>query len=257
MGILGLPVLGLLAVTVFFWVTDADIVVSGLFYSEAQNAWPWRHSEPWMTLYHYGPMPGLILGCGGAVVFLLSWCGARLGSWREKGLFLALLLAIGPGLAVNGVCKPLWMRPRPHQIDSFGGDYAFVGVWGFGPRGASKSFPSGHASMGFFLMGPAFLLYRRQRRWALLFLVLGLLGGAVLGLARIAQGQHFLSDVIWSGGMVYLAGVILSYLLRLSSDAKSRNRLETPQPVIYSLDEPSDSETETPELDDAARRRAA
>ena len=90
-----------------------------------------------------------------------------------------------------------------------------------------------------------------------MFLVLGLLGGGVLGLARIAQGQHFLSDVIWSGGMVYLTGVILSYLFRLSADAKSRSKLETTQPVILSLDGPSDSETEMPDRDDVTRRRAA
>ncbi|MFV1965635.1 MAG: phosphatase PAP2 family protein [Pirellulaceae bacterium] len=255
--ILGFPLLFLLTLTVVFRLTNADVAISGLFYGGANEAWPWRKSEPWTTLYHYGPVPGLVLGIAGAVIALLGLFWSRLGSWREMGLFLVLLLAIGPGLVINGIFKPLWMRPRPQQVGAFGGDYVFVSVWDFGPPEASKSFPCGHASMGFFLMGPAFLLYRRRRSWAILFLLLGLVAGALLGLARMAQGQHFLSDVIWSGGMVYLAGVILSYLFRLVEDARSKDRMETTRPVILSLDGQNDPEMPTREPDDVGRRHAA
>jgi membrane-associated PAP2 superfamily phosphatase len=126
------------------------------------------------------------------------------------------MLALGPGLLVNGILKPQWCRPRPCQTECFGGTQAFVGVWGMGSSQRSKSFPSGHASMGFFLMAPAFLLYRRRPRLAAGFVVLGLAAGLALGVTRVLQGAHFASDVVWAGGMVYLTGLSLLGVFRLA-----------------------------------------
>jgi len=36
-----------------------------------------------------------------------------------------------------------------------------------------------------------------------------------MGLGRMIQGGHFASDVIWAGGLIYLIGLILYYLLGL------------------------------------------
>jgi membrane-associated PAP2 superfamily phosphatase len=109
--------------------------------------------------------------------------------------------------------------------------------------------------MGFFLMGPAFLLYRRRPRWAWFFLLLGMAGGGLLGLARVAQGQHFPSDVLWSGGLVYLSGLFLGYLFHLSANAREHWSVESVRPVIFSL---SGRRREgEPSRDRAASRRAA
>jgi membrane-associated PAP2 superfamily phosphatase len=151
-------------------------------------------------------------------------------------LFLAALLALGPGLAVNGVLKPYWSRPRPKEIKAFGGTQEYISVWQRGPLGVGKSFPSGHASMGFYLMAPAFVLYRRRPRWALAFLLLGLAGGAVIGLGRVAQGQHFPSDVLWAGGLVYLSGVLLRYLFHLASPRIGRGEVDEARPVLLSIE---------------------
>jgi membrane-associated PAP2 superfamily phosphatase len=37
----------------------------------------------------------------------------------------------------------------------------------------------------------------------------------LIGLGRMAQGGHFATDVIWAGGIVYLSGITLYYLLGL------------------------------------------
>ena len=57
-------------------------------------------------------------------------------------------------------------------------------------------------------MAPAFFLYRRRNGWALAFLLLGLFAGCLIGMARMAAGGHFASDVIWAGGFVYFTGLI-------------------------------------------------
>ena len=177
------PLVGLLGLTALFRFSAADVIICRFFYGGGSVGWPQYAAEPWTTLYHVGPYPGLLLGILGGLVGLGSYVWASLRRWREMGLFLALLLAIGPGLAINGIVKPQWSRPRPVQIKAFGGQHEFISVWGLGPRGASKSFPSGHASMGFYLMAPAFLLYQKRPRLAVLFLTLGLAGGSLLGFA--------------------------------------------------------------------------
>ena len=55
---------------------------------------------------------------------------------RDPGLFFALMLAIGPGVIVNGVFKPFWGRPRPHDTIPFGGERDFLPVFqkGYTPK---------------------------------------------------------------------------------------------------------------------------
>jgi len=210
-----LPLLALIVLTAAFRLTSLDTAVCRVFYGTADNAWPWASSEPWAFAYRYGNLPGLVLGGGGLIVAIASLFWSRLRPYRRAGFFLAAVLAMGPGLLVNGVFKPYWCRPRPVEIVDFGGNQPFVSVWEWNSLSESRSFPSGHASTGFYLMVPAFLLYRRRRGLALAFVLVGLLGGGFVGLARVVQGGHFPSDVVWSGGMVYLSGLALIYAFNL------------------------------------------
>ena len=96
----------------------------------------------------------------------------------------------------------MWMQ--------FRGERKFLPVleWGHGQDEAS--FPSGHASMGFYLMAPAFVCYRRRPRLALGFLLLGLISGGIIGMARVVAGGHFPSDIVWAGGVVYFTALALA-----------------------------------------------
>jgi membrane-associated PAP2 superfamily phosphatase len=149
------------------------------------------------------------------MVGIASLIWSRLSPYRRAGFFFAAVLALGPGLLINSVFKAHWGRPRPRQTVEFGGNLPFVSVWVRTSLSKSRSFPSGHASMGFYLMAPAFLLYRRRRGLALAFVFVGLLSGGYIGLARVVQGAHFPSDVVWSAGMVYLSGLVLVYVFDL------------------------------------------
>lgn len=67
------------------------------------------------------------------------------------------------------------------------------------------AFACGDASVGFFFLAPAFILAKRRRAW----LAVGLAAGGLLGLMRLAQGGHFLSDVIFSFYIVYFSAWLL------------------------------------------------
>jgi membrane-associated phospholipid phosphatase len=111
-------------------------------------------------------------------------------------------VAVGPGLLANTLFKDHWGRARPVQIEAFGGTHRFTPA----PLPAAEcdrncAFVSGHAALGFSLVSLAFLLPRgRSRRLGIAF-ALGF--GALVGLGRIVQGAHFLSDVVYAGLLVY------------------------------------------------------
>lgn len=205
-------ILGIL--TIIFWVTDLDIAIESLFYSP-EKGWFLKNANPWNFLYRYGNIPGLVLASGGALLFLWGLFSHKAMTYRKTALFLCLVMALGPGLVVNSAFKHYWGRPRPRQTQELGGTRQYLPVWQKGVSGEGKSFPSGHASVAFYLFTPFFFFRNNRRKWALFFLVLGITYGLFMGAARMVQGAHFPSDVVWAGGFTYLTGLVLSYFIRL------------------------------------------
>jgi len=220
-----IPAALLAVATAAFWLTDLDLALVRPFFSgDATNPefvarWPMTVAQPWKALYDWGIYPAWILGLGGLAVWIVSFLWKKIEPWRDPGLFYFLLLIVGPGILVNGVCKPYWSRPRPHAIEQFGGPRDFLPVLQLGFGKNDSSFPSGHASTGFYLMAPAFVLYRRRPWWAAAFLLLGLVCGGVIGAARVVAGGHFPSDILWSGGIVYFTALVLAAPFRFGKES--------------------------------------
>jgi lipid A 4'-phosphatase len=133
------------------------------------------------------------------VLASLKWQGLAPRGRRRAATFLLLVLLIGPGLIVNAF-KDTWGRARPVNVEELGGDRRFTPA--LVPSDQCRrncAFTSGHAAFGFWWMAPAFVDRRRRGMW----LALGLALGLGIGLLRIAQGGHFVSDVLFSGWIVY------------------------------------------------------
>ncbi len=166
------------------------------------------------VLYHWAPWPSLLLAAGAlGGLAVAPWMSAA-RRYRRAALFLVLLMALGPGLLVNVILKDYTGRPRPYQSEPFGGPFPYREAWELGPPGEGYSFPSGHASTAFYWMGLFFVCWRSRRRCAWIALGVGLAWGLVIGVVRMVQGGHFLSDVLWAGGLIYLLGWGLWYWLR-------------------------------------------
>ena len=212
----------LLLITGILWLTDGDRFITSLVprdhtiaavLPECDRAWPMGNLFPWNILYKLAPIPAVLLAVSAALILLIGFFKEQLAPWRKKAFFILLLLALGPGLVVNVLLKGELGRPRPRQIVEFGGEYEFTQCWIPGSGGSNSSFPSGHAAIAFFLMAPWFVLRDRKQRYAKTFLISGLLFGTLVGTARILQGGHFVSDILWSGGLLYLLGSLLGLIL--------------------------------------------
>lgn len=126
-----------------------------------------------------------------------------------------LVLGIAPGLIVNVILKDNWGRPRPAQTIEFGGTMNFTPAY-IPSKQDGYSFSSGHAAAAFSIMGFALLAKRRRKLW----MSLALTYGTLVGIARMAAGGHFLSDVITSFFIVYIfTHIFYKLIFKEESDA--------------------------------------
>lgn len=128
---------------------------------------------------------------------------------RTATLYLILSLAIGPGLIVHQGFKDHWERARPKNTEVFGGTQAYSPPLQPSDQGG-KSFVSGHGAMGFYLFSFALVTYGAlRRRW----MIAGVAAGLIIGCGRIAQGGHFLSDIVFSGCITILWAYACHWIL--------------------------------------------
>ncbi|CAA7611660.1 phosphatase PAP2 family protein [Magnetospirillum sp. UT-4] len=175
-----------------------DLTVSGWFYLPERKMFPAR-SEPFYEWVRRSMPYFLFAGLGYVGVV---WAA---GLWLKEAIFgitgrvaayLALTMALGPGLVVNLILKDSWGRPRPSTIREFGGENYFVPPLVLSDQcDRNCSFSSGHGALGFWPVAVA-LLAPPAWRPAAVAAALGF--GMMVGFVRIAQGGHFLSDVVFS-----------------------------------------------------------
>jgi lipid A 4'-phosphatase len=221
-------VAGVLAAIVFVGWPALDLAASRAFYLGP------RHfllndselADAFRTLFTFITWSAGILAGAGillAVAQRRHLFGLRLPHW----LFLALSLALGSGLVANAVLKDHWARPRPLHIVEFGGPHAFTPVLDrTGQCDRNCSFISGETS-SILAIGFAVAMLVPRRRRAMAFAV-ALAAGAAIGLIRIGEGGHFLSDVIFAGVLMALVVVLVHWLIfdvlrdRLGDEALDR-----------------------------------
>ncbi|MCE1226922.1 MAG: phosphatase PAP2 family protein [Geobacteraceae bacterium] len=191
--------------------SGADLRLSACFYRA--GGWPIGEQFPWKLLYRIDRIPAVLLAFGWLVVAIRSVTVPSLRQWRRAGIFLVLLLILGPGLLVNSAFKEHWGRPRPRDVIQLGGSKEFLQPWQSGISGKGRSFPSGHSSAAFFLATPWFVYRYRKPVVARCWFWGGIVFGVLMSMARIVQGGHFLTDCLWAFGMVWLAGQVLAALL--------------------------------------------
>lgn len=217
---------GLVAVSlVFGLMPELDLQVSACFWRSdggfihAQDAWV-------LVLYDWTQRVGrglllVLLGLAVAAPWLAQQIHRRglspaLGRWlggvRRPALLALLAAVLANGIIIDGVLKNTMGRPRPVQIEAFGGTAVFHGLFRPGDdTGSHRSFTTGHGAAAFSLMC---LGLGCQRRWRRRWFGVGIALGSVVGLARILQGGHFLSDVIFSFYVVWLSCELVAWLDR-------------------------------------------
>lgn len=198
----------LLASLLFLLWPAVDLIASMAYYRPdggfAAVQWPW---VDWV--YHGAPRLGQALFVLSLLAGVCRWlCPARVPRWLWRRLAAWLLVVVlGVGLFVHEALKNRVGRPRPEQVVQMGGQAPYVPVYtlsGWCERNCS--FVSGHAAIGFSVIGLGMWAPRvRRRRWWLAGMALG----AFIGWVRIAQGGHFLSDIVFAGLSIWGSVILI------------------------------------------------
>jgi lipid A 4'-phosphatase len=215
-----IPAFILLLATILIRLFDFDMRVQRHFWDDANSTWRYAE-EPWaIQIYNLGVVPALLIGMICLVVLLLGIGRQDLARFRKTAGYLVLTLIIGSGLFTNALLKGLWGRPRPSQLVEFGGSQAFEPVLVWVKESFGKSFPCGHATMGFYFFAVALVIPKRMVILRIVVAVFGLILGTALSWVRSAQGGHFLSDAIWAAAIMWFVSIGLFHAMRLSEGRK-------------------------------------
>ena len=195
---------------VLLW-PELDLWVAQQFYEERgtfpAGDWVWVQAT-----YVWAPRVGMALTLCALLVIVARWIQPTQvlrGVWR-KSLAWLLVVVIGVGLLVHEGLKNQVGRPRPAHTLSMGGDAPFIpALHSSHLCQRNCSFVSGHAAIGFCIMtlglwsAPA-----ARRRWW----ILGTLAGTLIGLGRIMQGGHFLSDVVFTMVAIWGTNLLIRHI---------------------------------------------
>lgn len=125
------------------------------------------------------------------------------GFGLKEILFLWLANMFNLIVVVNLLLKNIWGRARPNDISNFGGNEVFTAWYNISDACQTNcSFVSGDASVGFSLITLYLITKKNNFFWA------SLLFGFYLGVIRILEGGHFLSDVLLSGFIIFSLSLI-------------------------------------------------
>jgi lipid A 4'-phosphatase len=196
---------------VFLYVPEIDLWAAGLFYDQDYGFTLARHDLEFVPII---TKIFVIVSC-----VMLAVNAVRINFWGaatpilvspRTTIFLLFTLGLGPGLLVNTTLKDHWGRARPRQVTRFGGDRRFTAALVATDQCRKNcSFVSGDAAIGYY--GLAFIFVARKRRG--IIASAALLSGTTIGLVRMAQGAHFLSDIIFSGVFTFLIAWLLYFLI--------------------------------------------
>jgi membrane-associated phospholipid phosphatase len=160
-------------------------------------------------------------------MLVLLWLAARLGARLPKScrigwkavLYLAVSLALGPGLLVNVGLKDHWHRPRPVQVVEFGGPFEFRPWYRIdGQCRRNCSFVSGEVAASAWLIGAASLAPPPVKLPAV---ALAAAVTSATALLRVAFGGHFPSDVLFAALFTLILMVVLRRFWPATEDGEA------------------------------------
>jgi lipid A 4'-phosphatase len=186
-----------LACGIFLGWPELDLWLATRFYDQAGH-FPANRWVSVQAVYVWAPRLGWVLTAWALLVLVIRWVWPeRISRGLSRRCWAWILMAfLGNGLLVHEVLKDQVGRPRPNQVQEMGGTVPFVPALQLSSScDRNCSFVSGHAAMGFCFMAFGMWAAREaRRRW----LLTGWWMGSTIGLVRMVQGGHFLSDIVFA-----------------------------------------------------------
>jgi len=182
---------------------DLDRILAHRFYFDPAAS-RWLGDAWWARefLHDGGRWLPRIVG-GGALIAWLLCVGQRWRLWRRHCLFVLAAITLSVGLV--GGLKEITNVDCPWDLQEFGGDRPFAGLFEHRPDGLPRGrcFPGAHAAAGFSMLCFYFVWRDQSRRAARWALASAIILGVLFAFAQEARGAHFLSHDVTSAALVW------------------------------------------------------
>lgn len=220
------PIALFLPLAILFAFSDLDVsIAKALFFDAAHVQWIGAHNF-WIEGFIHTGGRWAIRGVVAAAV--LVWLATfRIERWRFVRRTTAyFVIATVLGIGMVGLLKTITNVDCPWDLAAFGGRFPLVHLLADRPDAlrSAHCFPAAHASSGYALVTLYFAFREWNRALARVGLTLGLLCGAIFGLAQQARGAHFMSHDLWSAFLVWLTAVsvyVFAFAMRLQTASAS------------------------------------
>jgi len=195
----------------FFYFPEIDIWFSSLFFRDGE----FYLRNQWFVQFVYDATHPAVaiffLTVLGMLIYALIRHKKPFNLNKRMLVFMLAAIIMAPGVVVNLTLKDNVDRARPKQITQFGGDKQFTPAFVISDQCESNcSFVCGHAAAGFSFIALAMVFKGRRKQWIFYSAVAA---GFLIGLVRIIQGGHFLSDVFFALFFTYITIRLLYYLI--------------------------------------------
>lgn len=196
-----------------------DISFSGLFYLFPLD-FVYKTNHISVGIFRLVP---ILTSVFGSFCFLyLLYSAYKIKSLSSPAFFLFIALAIGPLLLVHYGFNEHFGRARPRHILEFGGNKSFTPAAIISDQCHENcSFPSEHASMGYYFSSFSYIVPVQYKTITFLS---GVILGSVIGISRVVQGGHFLSDVIYAGLITFLTNHLCFLFWQMIKKPSRRRR---------------------------------
>ncbi len=209
--LLGALVVGLAFALLFHAYPELDLAVSRSLYLPdhkfiGRSSPAFSTARLFFNVLFYGVCALALIGSVMARFTGRVWLNISADKW----LYLAACILAGPLIIANLGFKDHWGRARPNTVIEFGGHKAFSPpLIKSGQCERHCSFVSGEASSIFVIcFAAAFIFPSFAGNWVLAGIALG----SAAGFVRMAQGAHFLSDVVFAGILMALTAATVQLL---------------------------------------------
>ncbi len=203
-------IFSLVVAIIFAIYPELDLRVSELFY-DAKEGFFLKNQEPFAFMHDY--LDEILKGIGVILILLFIYQLIAKKSFKHLNkraiAFIFTFALVGPGIVTNLLIKEHSSRARPINIEHFGADEGkqFTPYYSlFGKCKTNCSFISGHLSGSMILLALAYIFKSR-------LIFASALGFVVLmGVSRVVQGAHFLSDVLFAFIINFIILKMIYYL---------------------------------------------
>ncbi|MFD0740211.1 phosphatase PAP2 family protein [Lysobacter koreensis] len=198
----------LLALATVLMAWHADQWFADRLYAWQGHHWTLRFNFVTETLIH---VLGRDLSTAAWLGVLAAWIVVRtrpgLSLWRRP--LACLLVSTLLATALVAWVKSWSNMDCPWDLVRYGGDRAFVGLFGLRPVGMARGvcFPAGHASAGYAWMALYFFCLATRPRWRWAGLSVGVGLGVLFGFSQQLRGAHFLSHDLWTAAISWLTAL--------------------------------------------------